>query len=345
MIRKLLRVAVALAVILLAAGAFVYQRYLASPASSGSDEPIIIFVPRGAEFEQVLDSLKAKNLVKDEAAFRYLANQMEYVRSPMRSGRYRIERNWNILQVVRQLRSGRQDPVKVILTTERMVEDVAAKVSRFIEPDSFMLMATFTNDSLLTAMGYTRENLMSLFIPNTYECYWDMEPLEFMDRMAREHKKFWEKDGRLEKAKALGMTPEEVYTLASIVEKETLKNVEKPRIAGAYLNRLKVNMRLQADPTLVFATRDFETRRVLNYHKEFVSPYNTYMYAGLPPGPIAMSSISSIDAVLNPENHNYVYFCAVGDGSGLHAFAETLEGHNVNKKRYLDNLRKQGLID
>lgn len=326
-------------------GFIIYQRYLAPSASVKGEESVIVYVPTGASFDQVVDTLKSKNLIKDEAAFRYLAEQMEYKKSPMRSGRYSLKPGWNILQVVRHLRSGRQDPVKVILTTERMLEDVAAKTSRFIEPDSIELMQAFTNDSLLNALGYTRENLMSLFIPNTYECYWDMSPLEFIERMNREHKKFWEKENRLEKAKALGMTPEEVYTLASIVEKETLKNIEKPRIAGAYLNRLKINMRLQADPTLVFATRDFETRRVLNYHKEFVSPYNTYMNAGLPPGPIAMASISSIDAVLNPEKHNYVYFCAVGDGSGLHSFAETLEGHNVNKARYLENLRKQGLID
>ncbi|NUO00062.1 MAG: endolytic transglycosylase MltG [Saprospiraceae bacterium] len=345
MIRKLFIIGGAIVALLLVAGVIVYQKYLSAPTRTEPDDTVIVYVPTGANLEQVLDSLTSHNLVKDEAAFRYLAEQMQYAKSPMRSGRYRLDTDWNILQIVRHLRSGRQDPVKVILTTERMIEDVAAKVSRFIEPDSTELMATFTNDSLLTAIGYTRENLMSLFIPNTYECYWDMSAQEFVGRMIREHKKFWDQKDRTEKAKALGMTPQEVYTLASIVEKETLKNEEKPRIAGAYLNRLKINMRLQADPTLVFATRDFETRRVLNYHKEFVSPYNTYMNAGLPPGPIAMSSISSIDAVLNPEKHNYVYFCAVGDGSGLHAFAETLEGHNVNKARYLENLRKQGLID
>ncbi len=345
MIRRLIIIGGVLFALICLVGFVIYQRYLAPSASVKGEESVIVYVPTGASFDQVVDTLKSKNLIKDEAAFRYLAEQMEYKKSPMRSGRYSLKPSWNILQVVRHLRSGRQDPVKVILTTERMLEDVAAKASRFIEPDSTELMQAFTNDSLLNALGYTRENLMSLFIPNTYECYWDMSPLEFIERMNREHKKFWEKENRLEKAKALGMTPEEVYTLASIVEKETLKNIEKPRIAGAYLNRLKINMRLQADPTLVFATRDFETRRVLNYHKEFVSPYNTYMNAGLPPGPIAMASISSIDAVLNPEQHNYVYFCAVGDGSGLHAFAETLEGHNVNKARYLENLRKQGLID
>lgn len=345
MIRKLFIIGGAVAALLLIAGVVVYQKYLASPGKQQGEDSVIVFVPTGANFEQVIDTLKSKNLIKDEAAFRYLAEQMQYAKSPARAGRYRLKTGWNVLQIVRHLRSGRQDPVKVILTTERMIEDVAAKVSRFIEPDSATLMAAFTNDSLLTAIGYTRENLMSLFIPNTYECYWDMSAGEFIERMIREHKKFWGSENRADKAKAMGMTPQEVYTLASIVEKETLKTEEKPRIAGAYLNRLKINMRLQADPTLVFATRDFETRRVLNYHKEFVSPYNTYLNAGLPPGPIAMSSISSIDAVLNPEKHNYVYFCAVGDGSGLHAFAETLEGHNVNKTRYLDNLRKQGLID
>ncbi|MEZ4950129.1 MAG: endolytic transglycosylase MltG [Saprospiraceae bacterium] len=150
---------------------------------------------------------------------------------------------------------------------------------------------------------------------------------------------FWSKNNRKEKAANLGLNPEEVYTLASIVERESNKNQERPTIAGVYLNRLKINMILQADPTLVFATRDFTAKRVLNFHKEFDSPYNTYMYAGLPPGPISMASISSIDAVLNRENHDYLYFCARPDGSGFHDFAKTLAQHNRNAAKYRASLR------
>ena len=163
-----------------------------------------------------------------------------------------------------------------------------------------------------------------------------------MKRMIKEHKRFWNKNGRSKKARALKMKPEEVYTLASIVEKETLATKEKPRMAGVYLNRLEIGMRLQADPTCVFATRDFGTARVTNYHLKFDSPYNTYLYAGLPPGPISMASISSLDAVLDAEDHDYLYFCAKGDGSGLHAFAKTLSGHNQNAAKYRANLKKRG---
>jgi UPF0755 protein len=159
--------------------------------------------------------------------------------------------------------------------------------------------------------------------------------------MQKEHDRFWSKDKRREKATQLGLSPTEVYTLASIVEKETNQNSEKRRIAGVYLNRLRIGMRLQADPTCIFATRDFEATRVLDFHIEFDSPYNTYKYAGLPPGPITMASIASIDAVLNPEQHKFMYFCAVGDDSGLHQFAETLAGHNQNVNRYRRKLRER----
>ncbi len=164
-----------------------------------------------------------------------------------------------------------------------------------------------------------------------------------MERMVKEHDNFWEQKDRKAKAEALGLTPKEVYILASIVEKETLRADEKQRMAGVYYNRLDIGMRLQADPTVVFATRDFETPIVTHRHLEFDSPYNTYRYAGLPPGPITMSSISSIDAVLNKEDHDYIYFCAKGDGSGYHAFAKSLEQHNQNAARYRANLRQRGL--
>ena len=230
-----------------------------------------------------------------------------------------------------------------MLTNERLPEEVAAKAARFVEADSTDFMALFTDEAYLREIGYTSETLMGAFIPNTYEVYWDISPRRFMSRMIREHDNFWNQNDRKAKAQKLGLTPEEVYTLASIVEKETLLDKEKPRIAGVYLNRLKKGMLLQADPTSVFARRDFDTPRVTDYHTKFDSPYNTYMYKGLPPGPISMASISSIDGVLNREAHDYLFFCAVGDGSGEHAFAKTLEGHNNNARRYRENLQARGL--
>jgi UPF0755 protein len=256
----------------------------------------------------------------------------------MRSGRFEISPGWNTITLIRHLRNGKQSPVDLVINNARLVEEVAGKAARFIEPDSVALVALLTDKAYLKKYNYSKETLMSLFIPNTYEFYWNTTPEQFMERMIKEHDDFWNKKGRLKKAKALNMTPEAVYTLASIVEKETQQNSEKERMAGVYLNRLEQGILLQADPTAVFATRDFDTKRVLNYHINFDSPYNTYKYAGLPPGPISMASIPSIDAVLNAEQHDYIFFCAKGDGSGLHNFAKNLAAHNRNVQIYKKNL-------
>jgi UPF0755 protein len=221
--------------------------------------------------------------------------------------------------------------------------NVAAKAARFIEPDSLAIVTLLQDEAYLDSIGYSRETLQSIFIPNTYQFFWNTSPRGFVERMLKEHDRFWSKNRRRAKAERLGLTPEEVYTLASIIEKETLNNDEKKRMAGVYLNRLQRGMLLQADPTAVFATRDFDTPRVLYYHTEFDSPYNTYRYPGLPPGPIAMASIASIDGVLNAEDHDYIFFCARGDGSGYHNFAETMAGHSRNIRVYQENLRKRGL--
>ena len=248
-----------------------------------------------------------------------------------------------MIELIRHLRGGKQAPVGLVLTNQRLLEDVAAKAAGFIEADSATLMDLFLDEAYLDQIGYRREDLMTVFIPNTYEFFWNTTPKGFLERMIREHEAFWNKNNRKLKAEALGMTPQEVYTLASILEKETQQNSEKKRMAGVYLNRLEKGMLLQADPTAVFATRDFDTPRVTNYHTQYDSPYNTYLYTGLPPGPISMASIASIDAVLNAEDHEYIFFCARGDGSGLHAFAKTLAGHNRNAANYRQNLRKRGL--
>jgi UPF0755 protein len=333
------------AVLFLIVGAFAVYRIVLSdsilPASLGKE--IYVEIPTNSSFEEVIELLKKQGVVRDEVFFRKAADYMGYKRDPMRSGRYELQPGMNIIQVVRVLRGGQQAPVKVILTTERLPEEVAAKVSRFIEPDSNTLLQTFTNPDFLQQIGYTPENLMTIFIPNTYELFWNTNAEGFVERMIKEKNAFWAKNNRLAKAKALGLTPEEVYTVASIVEKETLNNTEKPTIAGVYLNRLAQGMRLQADPTVVFATRDFTTKRVTSVHTQFDSPYNTYRYAGLPPGPISLASISSIDAVLNREDHKYIYFCASGDETGLHNFAETFEQHQGNIALYRRNLEKRGL--
>jgi UPF0755 protein len=339
-LKKILLVAVLLAA---AVAAYLYYQVMVRPAVPANADPIIVEIPRGSDFATVVDTLIAKDVATDTTLFRRLAERMAYLRNPMRSGRYQLEPGWSYVDLIRHLRAGRQVAVDVVLTTEREPMNVAAKVARFLEADSLDFVRLFQNEAYLDSIGYTPQTLQSLFIPNTYRMYWNTTPRGFVTRMLREHETFWSQNDRAAKAEQLGLTPAEVYTLASIIEKETQRNDEKERMAGVYLNRIERGIPLQADPTAVFATRDFGVPRVLNYHTQFDSPYNTYVYAGLPPGPIAMASISSIDAVLNREQHDYLYFCARGDGSGYHNFAETLAGHNRNIAVYVANLRKRGL--
>ena len=335
---------IVIAVVLVGGGFFAFQKYQAFwvPNVPNNLEEAVIEIPTGSTFADVVGLLYKNGMVKDTSTFIEVAHRLAYVRTPMRGGRYKIKKNWNNLSLVRHLRGGKQETVKVVLSTARMSEEVAGKVAAILEFDSLTLQTLWQDDKYLKEIGYSRETLMSLFIPNTYDLFWNTNPKKFTARMIKEHDKFWAKKGRKEKAEAMKRTPEEVYALASIVEKETNKISERPRMAGVYLNRLRIGMPLQADPTSVFATRDFTTKRVTDYHTTFDSPYNTYMYRGLPPGPIAMSSIASIDAVLNSEEHKYLYFCAAGDGSGAHNFAKTLTQHNQNAAIYRSNLKKRG---
>ena len=323
---------------------FTYYQIMVVPAvPEDLPGPVAVEFPTGSTYEQVLDTLAAKNIRPNRTFFDPVADQMGFRRSPMRAGRFTVEPGLTTVGLIRKLRSGAQATVDVVLTTEREPMNVAAKVARFLEPDSLDFLRLFRDTAYIDSVGYTPETLQTLFIPNTYEMYWNATPREFVARMVKEHDRFWNSNDRLAKAEALGLSPAEVYTLASIVEKESLQASERPRIAGVYLNRLEIGMPLQADPTAVFATREFDVGRVLNRHIQFDSPYNTYRYAGLPPGPITMSSVGSIDAVLDPEEHRYLYFCARGDGSGLHNFATTLAGHSRNIAIYVANLRQRGI--
>ena len=344
--KRNLRSIASLALILLLVGAgiafYFYQTYFNSPNVPDYLENPYIQIPTNSTFEEVVDLLKEEGFIKDEQSFKWFSDYMKYKKDPMRAGRFEIKPGWSNIQLIRQLRNGAQAPVKVVINGARLPEDIVEKVSASFEFGAADLAALFRDTLYLKTLGYQPETLMSLFIPNTYEMYWNSSPKSFLERMAKEHDAFWSKNDRLEKAKNRGMSPEEVYTLASIVERETQNNGEKPRMAGVYLNRLAEGILLQADPTAVFARRDFDARRVWDYHTKFDSPYNTYMYKGLPPGPISMASIASIDAVLNAEDHRYIFFCAKGDGSGTHNFAETLAAHNQNARIYRRNLKKRG---
>ena len=309
------------------------------PAVSEDIRDPYVCVPTGATFEQVVQLLKRGGYIHDEVNFRWLAEQMNYKKDKMRSGRFEVQPGWTNRELIQHLRNGEQAPVMVVLNNERLPEEVAGKVSKFIEADSMSLLLVFRDKNYLRQIGLVEETLLTAFIPNTYEMYWNTDAKGFMAKMMKEHDAFWAKNNRIAKAQALGMNEQAVYTLASIVERETNYNPEKPTIAGVYLNRLKINMKLQADPTSVFATKDFLTRRVTEWHTTFDSPYNTYVYKGLPPGPISMASIPSLDAVLDFDHHNYIYFCAKPDDSGTHGFAETFAAHKVNAERFQTYVR------
>lgn len=220
---------------------------------------------------------------------------------------------------------------------------MAGKVSQYIEPDSLKLLNYLTDEDNLLEWGYTTETILSLFIPNTYQFYWDTSPEKFVKRMQTEHDKYWNTKNRKENLAKHGLTPAESYTLASIIEKETTNPKETKTISGVYHNRLRQGIALQADPTVVFGVGDFTIRRVLNKHLEHPSPYNTYLHLGLPPGPIYMPTLSSLDAAIFPEDHKYIFFCAKPGYDNEHSFAKTLSQHNRNARMYHSWLNKEGI--
>lgn len=296
-----------------------------------------LYIPTGARYEQVVDSIYTHGLVKDKSAFEWLIKKKDYPHH-IHPGRYVIKDGMNNNQLTNMLRGGLQTPVKVTFNNIRDIKMLAGRVGQQIEADSADLVALLSNADSLNAMGFNAKTIPAMFLPNTYECYWNTSATQFVAKMRHEYDKYWNEERR-NKAKAVGLTPIQVCTLASIVDKETNKTDEMARIAGVYLNRLRDGWLLQADPTLVFASGDFELKRVLNIHKEIESPYNTYKYPGLPPGPICIPSLSALQAVLNPEKHHYYYFCAKEDFSGYHNFAKTLTEHNRNAERYQRAIR------
>lgn len=320
---------------------YLYQRLSGPPVYADDGSSIIIEIPRNTSFDTLLQQLWKQGIVRDTGDFRRLSDRLGYRKNPVRSGRFAVASGSSLHEMISILHQGKQAPVNLIFTTERELKDVAAKADRFLALSADDLQTLFNDSLFLDSIGYNQHNLMSLFIPNTYEVFWDILPRDLIARMISEHDRFWNKEKRWKKADDLALNTSQVYTLASIIERETVQNDEKQRMAGVYYNRLQQDMRLQADPTAVFASRDFHTTRVTRYHLNFDSPYNTYRNKGLPPGPITMASIASIDAVLDLERHDYIFFCARGDGSGYHNFAKTLDEHKRNAAQYRANRKKR----
>jgi len=311
---------------------YFYQVFFSPNALIDSDQNYMLKIGSNETYKTVSNRLYDDHVVNDMVSFGFLAKVMGY-QDEIKPGLYTIEAKMTNLELVRLLRSGKQTPIRVTFNNVRTKEDLAEKITANMELSEDQFLSLVQDSVYIRKFDFDEETIMSMFIPNTYELWWNTSAEALFDRMHREYKSFWT-DERMQKATLLGLSPKEVSTLASIVQAESQKADERSRIAGVYLNRLKLGIPLQADPTLVFALGDFEIKRVLNVHKETDSPYNTYMYAGLPPGPINLPDINSLDAVLNAEDHDYLYFCAKEDFSGYHSFASTLAQHNANARRY-----------
>lgn len=297
-----------------------------------------LYVYHDYPYEQVADSVAVG--IKHKWAFDAYAKRLNLA-DTFKAGHYVLEEGMSVIDVVRMLKLGMQTPVMVTMNNVKTPAQLAAKLSRQIEADSAALVTAFMDEAKAEKLGFSSPlTMFSIFLPNSYEFYWTVTPEDFVDRMYKEYKRFWT-DERDAKRKRSGLNRVEVSTLASIVYEETRKTDEMPRIAGVYINRLRKGIPLQADPTIKYAMQDFGLRRILYRHLKYESPYNTYINRGLPPSPICMPSIAAIDAVLNYEEHDYIFFCARPTFDGYHNFARTLAEHSANARAYQRELNKR----
>ena len=317
----------------------VYQPNIVMP---DNDEKYI-YIPSNSEFTDVVKLLSENGLLINANSFEWLARQKKYDTN-IKAGRYRINRALNNNDLVNLLRSGKQTPIKVTFNNLRNKEQLAGKIASQIEADSLSILKYITDTTFLNKLQLNTDNVACLFIPNTYEFYWNTSVEGFVNRMVKEYSDFWN-SSRKKKAAEIKLNYYQVAVLASIVEKEqSIKRDERPEIAGLYLNRLKKRMKLESDPTLIFALGDFTIKRVLNKDKKVESPFNTYKNKGLPPGPICIPSINAIDAVLNASEHKYIFMCAKEDFSGYHNFAKTYAKHLINARKYQKALNKRKIM-
>jgi UPF0755 protein len=330
---------IALGILLvIALGITFLNYYLKYYGSNVTGKKQYLYIRTGSDFKDVMDSIKSNDLVKDTTSFLWAAENMDYS-TKVKSGRYRLEKGMSNRKLINMLKSGNQDPVTLRIQNIRLKENLAGFVSKKIEADSSSIIHLIDSAEFISKYGFNKDNIYTMFIPNSYEVYWDISPIGFFERMHDEYEKFWTADRRT-KAAQIGLSRMQVSTLAAVVDAEALHDSEMPTIAGLYMNRYKRGIPLQADPTVIFAAKDFTIRRVLNKHLALNSPYNTYMYKGLPPGPIMMPSINAIDAVLNYSKHDYIFMCAKEDFSGYHNFAVTKAEHDKNARKFQEALDK-----
>lgn len=343
-IKKILIIIALLGLVVL--GFFSYNIYnnIFAPNTAFEDQTTIVYIPTDATYSTVRDSLAP--LLKDLSAFEAVAQKKDYVQN-VKAGKYILKKGMNNNNIVNVLRSG-NTPVRVIYNNQERLENLAGRIAMQIEADSASLLQAMKDEEFLKQNDFTGASALSMYIPNQYEFFWNTSAVGFRERMLDEYNKFWTPE-RLQKTEEIGLSPHQVAVIASIVQKETAKVDERSKVAGVYMNRFKNGWKLDADPTVIYAvknkTQNFDTiiKRVLYKDLEIDSPYNTYKYKELPPGPIAMPDISSIDAVLNYEDHDYFYFVADVENFGYHKFAENLAQHNRNKQAYIRWINKQGV--
>ncbi len=315
---------------------------------SRSNETAYVYIDDDDNQDSVF--LKLQPIARPQAlsGFTTMARHTGYADN-IHSGRYAIEPGTSTLKVFRMMKNGVQAPIHLTIPEARTTERLAALLSKKLMLDSAEIASALTDSTFCAKYGLDSTTVISLFIPNTYDIYWNTSIEGFMNRMVKEHDAFWNAD-RKTKADRMGMTTLQIQTMASIIDEETANNAEKPMIAGMYYNRWKMRnaeypegMPLQADPTIKFALKDFSLRRIYHKHLAINSPYNTYRNAGLPPGPIKIASVAGIDAVLNHVEHNFIYMCAKEDFSGTHNFAETYKEHQKNAAAYAHALNNRGV--
>lgn len=341
--KKSTKIILAVLLIIVVAGSFyaskLYKVYFAANISGKQG---YLYIKTGATLDNVLEEIKSKDLLKDAGSFSEAAAKMDLAQR-LKPGRYRLAKGMNNRTLINMIKAGNQDPIKLKFHNIRKKDDFAGYLAKNFEADSTAFIKVLDSAALVEKYGFTTDNSYTMFIPNTYDMYWNISPIEFFERMQKEYDKFWTAS-RKQKAAALNLTPQQVTILASIVDGEALYDKEMPIIAGLYLNRLNKGILLQADPTVIFANNDFTVKRVTGALLRVESKYNTYKYAGLPPGPIMMPSINAIDAVLNHDKNNYIYMCAKEDFSGYHAFAETKAQHEINANKYRAALNKRNIF-
>ena len=317
--------------------AHIYYYFFAQPFQI--TDTTYIYIDRDDDVDSVYHKIIDAGNPKQMHGFESLVRYQGY---NVKTGRYAIKPTDNMRYLHRRLSMGYQTPIKLTVGSVRTLDRIARNTARQLMVDSCEIANILNDTAYISKLGFTPETLPALFIPNTYEVYWNMSAEDFMQRMLKEHKAFWN-EKRLKQAEAIGLTPIEVSTLASIVEEETANQAEKPMVAGLYINRLKKGMLLQADPTVKFSLQEFGLKRILFKHLEVDSPYNTYKYAGLPPGPIRVPSYQGLESVLNYTKHNYIYMCAKEDFSGTHNFAVTSAQHAANARKYQQALNRRGI--